>query len=389
MQCSQAKKCSLPIPSEVATTVLLTCLASTSVRSTVVDDVKCAVCEQTIVDGKDQALFCDGVCKGWYHRYCAGVSLPHFQRLSTSSLPFFCMECFQARCNKEVYELKSSVSTLKDEVALLRVAVEENSKGCNCASASHHPTPMVNGYSQPTEHGESNNGMFQRSGGTRGRGLDHGRGEGRARAGRMHGSKYAHENDLGKNGEGMRGAREWVSSLGGGGGGTHNSPSDAAEQHQSQKVCVEGARRVWGTMSVTTTSSLKFTIGRFSPTDSLLIKRKTICNSAGEVKRWWFVLHDSEEALRTLADKWDNIQMQTGWKLELCYKPHPNVNTTPGAPINVLPINPSSAEESANATMTNEQHHLNDDVSRPTESTIATSTAPIAPTPTTSPFLGN
>ena len=145
-------------------------------------------------------------------------------------------------------------------------------------------------------------------------------------------------------------------------------------------------------MSVTTTSSLKSTIGRFSPTDSLLIKRKTICNNAGEVKRWWFVLHDSEEALCMLADKWDNIQMQTGWKLELCYKPHPNANTTPGAPINVLPINPSSVEESANATMTNEQHLLNDDVSRPTESTIATSTAPTAPTaptPSTSPFLGN
>ena len=28
----------------------------------------------------------------------------------------------------------------------------------------------------------------------------------RARAGRMHGSKYAHENDLGENGEGTRGA---------------------------------------------------------------------------------------------------------------------------------------------------------------------------------------
>ena len=37
---------------------------------------------------------------------------------------------------------------------------------------------------------------------------------------------------------------------------------------------------------------------------------------AEEIKRWWFVLHDSEEALRMLEDKWDNIQMQTGWKLE-------------------------------------------------------------------------
>ena len=65
-----------------------------------------------------------------------------------------------------------------------------------------------------------------------------------------------------------------------------------------------------------------------------------ICNNAGEIERWWFVLHDSEEALHMLEDRW---QMQTGWKLELCYKPHPNANTNPGAPItcclSVLPRN--------------------------------------------------
>ena len=28
----------------------------------------CAVCEQNIMDGKDQALYCEGVCKQWFHR---------------------------------------------------------------------------------------------------------------------------------------------------------------------------------------------------------------------------------------------------------------------------------------------------------------------------------
>ena len=36
---------------------------------------KCAICNQDIVDGKDQALLCEGTCKGWFHRYCAGVSI--------------------------------------------------------------------------------------------------------------------------------------------------------------------------------------------------------------------------------------------------------------------------------------------------------------------------
>ena len=61
--------------------------AGADASSPVTDQVKCAVCEQNIVDSKDQALFCEGLCKGWYHRYCAGVSLVHFQRLSLSSLP--------------------------------------------------------------------------------------------------------------------------------------------------------------------------------------------------------------------------------------------------------------------------------------------------------------
>ena len=36
--------------------------------------VKCAVCDDTIVDGKDKELFCEGRCQLWMHRYCAGVS---------------------------------------------------------------------------------------------------------------------------------------------------------------------------------------------------------------------------------------------------------------------------------------------------------------------------
>ena len=66
---------------------------STSARSTTSSagagvspsTTKCAVCDQKIVDGKDQALCCEGLCKGWFHRYCAGVSLAHFDYLSTSA----------------------------------------------------------------------------------------------------------------------------------------------------------------------------------------------------------------------------------------------------------------------------------------------------------------
>ena len=59
----------------------------------------------------------------------------------------------------------------------------------------------------------------------------------------------------------------------------------------------------------------------FSPSSTMVVKRKTIRSDAGKVKRRWYVLRDSEEALKTLEEKWVSIQMHTGWKLELCYKP--------------------------------------------------------------------
>ena len=56
----------------------------------------CAVCCQKIVDGKEDALFCEGSCKQWCHRYCVGVPLRHFVSLATSSSPFICPTCSQS-----------------------------------------------------------------------------------------------------------------------------------------------------------------------------------------------------------------------------------------------------------------------------------------------------
>ena len=63
---------------------------------------KCSLCSQKIVDGKEDALYCEGICKQWCHRYCAGVSLNHFHTLSTSSVSFYCAMCSQSRCESEM-----------------------------------------------------------------------------------------------------------------------------------------------------------------------------------------------------------------------------------------------------------------------------------------------
>lgn len=67
--------------------------AKVPVKTKKVTSANCAVCGQKIVDGKQDALFCEGSCKQWCHRYCVGVPLERFATLSSSPSPFVCPTC--------------------------------------------------------------------------------------------------------------------------------------------------------------------------------------------------------------------------------------------------------------------------------------------------------
>ena len=82
--------------------------------------VKCTVCEQKVVEGEEQALFCEGACKQWVHRYCAGIPVTLFASLSSSTAPFWCYTCSQHNHATEIAKLTEVVSTLQKEVADLR-----------------------------------------------------------------------------------------------------------------------------------------------------------------------------------------------------------------------------------------------------------------------------
>ena len=56
--------------------------------------VACVVCDKDIIDGKDGAVLCEGLCDGWFHRHYAGLSVTHFDALSVSLDPFLCAGCF-------------------------------------------------------------------------------------------------------------------------------------------------------------------------------------------------------------------------------------------------------------------------------------------------------
>ena len=83
----------------------------------------CGICEQPIVDGKDQAVYCEGACKQWLHRYCVGIPLSCFQALSSSLAPFQCYSCYQAKHEAAIESLNSEVRALKSEVSEIKAVI--------------------------------------------------------------------------------------------------------------------------------------------------------------------------------------------------------------------------------------------------------------------------
>ena len=69
------------------------------------------------------ALFCEGSCQKWYHRWCAGVCLEDFKILSNSSEPFFCTACTVRKQNDTIELLRSGIEVLKNDVVELRTVV--------------------------------------------------------------------------------------------------------------------------------------------------------------------------------------------------------------------------------------------------------------------------
>ena len=50
-------------------------------------------------------------------------------------------------------------------------------------------------------------------------------------------------------------------------------------------------------------------------------KIKTSSGAPGTQARWYFILHDSEEALVALESNWERLALQTSWRLATCYMP--------------------------------------------------------------------
>ena len=100
-----------------------------------------------------------------------------------------------------------------------------------------------------------------------------------------------------------------------------SSPPQNHRRTVNRKPCtpVLGARKVWGTLRSTTVSAVANAICSVTniPTTDISIKRKFKSRpNDNRVKRWWFVLRGEESTLQKLEGCWNQLQLQTNWKLE-------------------------------------------------------------------------
>ena len=253
----------------------------------------CGVCLQRIVNGKEEAIFCEGKCQQWYHRVCASVPRELFATLTASDAPFYCLTCSLSSL-QQVAELTREICRLQD--AIIPKLREENSalsrevaELCEIQNCSGRTADAVST---------------------------------KTSSGKQHASwtKVV-----------RRGNRQTVNTTGSRPQAratcTHLQRRDPQAQRQGYAqtfaVPVPDARRIWVTLKTTTIRAVEKVIGSLTkvPTSELKIKRKyktttdNLNSSIQRVFRWWFVVIAKESVLEQLQKEWHLVAMQTDWKL--------------------------------------------------------------------------
>lgn len=247
---------------------------------------KCAVCSIVIVDGKDEGLFCEGSCQAWLHRRCAGVTVHHFRHLSDSDEKFFCIFC-------SGLELRSSLSKLESEVAALKV---ENIRLQASVESLRSEINDVKSHKAASSYASHVNKKSPRV------------------------TKKSEQE-------------------------THK-PRDS--HGVKSKVPVDNARKIWGTLKGTVTSSVTNAIKRLiTNLDSLSIKRKFVAQ-AGITKKWWFVVRGNKADIDRLESDWDKVEIQTGWKLQPLFS---FAAGTEQSQLNSIPHSLATATTTTSATL--------------------------------------
>ena len=254
--------------------------------------ISCAVCLGDIIDGKHEAIFCEGECKRWYHRGCASVSQELLSKLTTSDEPFYCLMCSREIFKQEVNRLVAEIDCLKAEVKVIpamQASIEalkgELAELRNNNSAAATVTTYAKAVSKS-----------------------------------LHPRSHPANSNLSKLHNTVPLAKAQVQAQ-----VAATSPATSGSGGNSEKVRALGVRRVWRTMRSATASTVSSTLKKLTSIGSKLsIRRRSRPGSNSGKSTYWFIIRSNENILQKLDEEWDQVQMQIGWKLENCYRPMPS-----------------------------------------------------------------
>ena len=99
------------------------------VQTSATSCVQCAICCDSNVDGKGDALRCDR-CDQWAHSYCSGMSVVEFNTLDGISTPYFCLFCLKKVHQETLTKLQQAVAALTAEAQQLKAALNDMQR-CN------------------------------------------------------------------------------------------------------------------------------------------------------------------------------------------------------------------------------------------------------------------
>jgi len=99
----------------------------------------------------------------------------------------------------------------------------------------------------------------------------------------------------------------------------------------------------------------------------LRVKRKTKDNTITSRTKWWFVIHADEHLLSELDAKWEQVKLQTLWKLKPCFKLDKLENAPTESEIPLTDVRASETgtnsdvgdvQQSAPSTSTSDESHF-------------------------------
>ena len=259
----------------------------------------------------DEVLHCEGYCKESLHHYCAGISRHHYKTLIDNSTPFVCLVCTQLLHKAEIQTLLSELEALKLECQALKSECQELRAELRATRADTPaaPTPAGNESTQPTAFLALKKDVEQLQATVEAQSKSYAaalKTGGRSKAQPKKKSRYDKTNRTVNN----QSESAQTSSV------KHSPPKHSSSK---PKVPVSGARKVWGTMRETSASAVIATLTNLMSMSREQVqarrKFKSINGNSNHIRRW-FVLRGDEDVLSILESEWEQVQLQSNWKLK-------------------------------------------------------------------------